>query len=243
MIILIRYIAAFTIGVLCLLFSACNLVVGYDTIRAEGAVSTKTRTVEPFNKINVSQGLRLIILNENSRAIKVQTNENLHDIIITEVKDNTLIIRTTKQIRKADAKNIMVPVADLNAIKASSGATVRANQAIKTTAIDLKASSGSSINMVLDTKDLRCTSSSGSSIRLKGSSANITATSSSGSTINAIDLQSTSCEANSSSGATIRLNCTSSIAAKASSGSSIKYDGSPTEKNVKKSSGASVKAI
>ena len=240
MITILRYLTAIAIGIASLLFTGCNVDLNLDSIKGEGEVRTETRTVGDFNKIKASRGLRVILSDGPTGEVKVQANDNLHDIIITEVENNTLIIKSEKNIRRADAKNIMVNVSNLKGIKSSSGAAVRSNDEIKTAEIDLDASSGSNINIDVFAKEVVCSSSSGSTIKVSGETGRVIADSSSGSNINTSDLKSGSCEASSSSGSSIKLYCENTIVAKASSGSSIRYKGSPEKKELKKSSGGSI---
>lgn len=240
MITILRYLTAIAIGIASLLFTGCNVDLNFESVKGEGEVRTETRTVGDFNKIKASQGLRVILSNGPTGEVKVQANDNLHDIIITEVENNTLVIKCEKNIRRADAKNVMVNVATLKAIKSSSGASIRSNDEIKSAEIHIDASSGSNIDLDVYAKEVVCSSSSGSTIKISGETGRVIADSSSGSNINTSDLKSGSCDASSSSGSSIKLYCDNAITAKASSGSSIRYKGSPEKKEVKKSSGGSV---
>ena len=240
MITIIRYLTALAVGVALLLFSSCNLDINIDSVKGEGEVKTQTRTVADFNKIKASRGLRVILTEGQTGEVKVQANENLHDLITTEVTDNTLVIRSEKNIRKADAKNIMVNVSNLKAIKSSSGANVRSNNELRSSELHVDASSGSVVSIDLEAKKVSCSSSSGSNIKISGQADRITADASSGSTINTTKLKTKTCEASSSSGSAIRLYCSEAINGKASSGSAIRYKGNPESKELKKSSGGSI---
>lgn len=243
MVAITRYAIGVIITIVMIIFFPACVNINYDAIEAEGEVITKTREVGDFDKVKVSNGLRVMLKNGEPGTVEVQANENLHDIIITEVRDNTLYIKSDKNIRRADAKNIRVPVGKLDRIASSSGSSVRSNDKLNASKIELDSSSGSSIDINLSATTVDCESSSGSSLVVSGKANKIIADSSSGSTIDASDLKTNSCDAESSSGSTIRVNCDSSISARASSGSSIRYDGNPSDKNVKKSSGGSVRKL
>ena len=210
-------------------------------IKGNKNVITKIRNLnKDFSKISASEGLEVILSQNNENSIKVQADENLHQYIITEVVDETLKIHTSNQIGKAEAKKIYVNFKTLSNINSSSGSNIISSNEINANKISIKATSGSNQNIYVASENLYCSSSSGASINLKGKSNIINATSSSGSSINAIELLSSSCKTNTSSGASIKVYCSSEINSKASSGSSIKFDGNPKQISKTKNSGGKI---
>ena len=71
-------------------------------VKGDGNVTTTMRfNGDLFSKIKVQEGLDLVLTQSESTSVRVQADENLQDLIITEIKDGLLHIHTEKQIGKA----------------------------------------------------------------------------------------------------------------------------------------------
>jgi len=211
-----------------LLLSSCKMDINFSGIKGNGNVITKERSItEDFNTIKVSRGLNVYITQGNSQKLTVEADENLHDIIITEIAGNTLTVTTDKSIGKAAAKKVYITLKNIEYIKSSSGSNVMSTNVISTHELKLESSSGSDIELEVDVETLDCQSSSGGNVVLKGRTDNFYAEASSGSDIKAKNLKTVSAQAKASSGANIALNATEKLSAKASSGADIKYYGNP----------------
>jgi len=223
-------------------FAFGSLAWNTATVKGNGDVIKKKRDItESFNSVEVSQGIDLFIKQGNEISVTVEADENIYDLLITEVKNNVLHIYFENNIKKAKSKKVFITVMDLTGIRASSGADVLGEMKITGKTLKLKATSGSDIEMELDYESLTVSSSSGSDMKLSGSCNDISLNSSSGSDIEAEDLKAKIVKAESSSGSDIIISVSESLTAEASSGSDILYRGSPREKNIHRSSGGSVR--
>lgn len=213
----------------------------FDGVKGNGNVINKERKISnDFVRIKVSRGLHVFITKNSDLSLVVEADENLHELITTEVKNGTLIITSTKNIGIASAKNIHLSVENLNEILVSSGAEVSSENTFITDKLSVDASSGSEVKLHIRVEDLICETSSGAMVRFKGKTVNFSANSSSGSNINAFDLDSQNCKAKASSGSNIKVNVSGDFNGKASSGGHIKYSGNPKTVKRNKSSGGSV---
>ena len=213
----------------------------FDGVTGNGDVINKKRKISnDFTSIKVSRGLHVFITKSDHTSLQVEADENLHDLITTEVKNGTLTITTTKNIRWASAKNIHLSVENINEILASSGAEVISENTLITNKFRIDASSGAEVKLHVKVKDLVCETSSGAMIRLDGKVNDLSVSSSSGSNINALELDSRNCEAQASSGSGIKVNVSDDFDGRASSGAHIKYSGNPKIVKRNKSSGGSV---
>jgi len=233
-----KYLVVLLISILCL---SCNLNLKFSGVKGNGNVVTESRMSDVnFDKINASEGLDVYLTKSTSTAVKVQADENLQKLIVTEIKNGVLHIYTKESVGKVSAKKVLVNFTNLNEISSSSGAEIHTTNFILSDNIVVKASSGSHQKLAIKASIIDCKTSSGANIELDGRTKNISAIASSGSHINAHNLIAESCTTKSSSGANIDVNCKSAIDAKASSGSSISYSGNPASVSKSKSSAASI---
>ena len=222
------------------IFTSCGLDIFNGVVGNRNIVTIERTPQADFSGIKVSTGINLFISQGSTNAITVEADENLHDLIITEVKEGVLKIYTDKNIWKAKARKVYVTIENLTLLKASSGSNVKSESIIDTNEIYIDASSGASIDIEIVAKNVITETSSGSDVKIKGTTINHTSRASSGSSINAYKLKSTNANASASSGASINIYASKNMDAKASSGGVIDYTGNPTKISKEASSGGSI---
>jgi len=216
----------------------------FDGVRGDGEVVSKSRKIsDDFVRIDASRGLDVYITKSKNISLEVEADENLHELIETEVKNGTLYITTTKNIYSASAKKIHLSVNHINAIHVNSGAEVYSENTFSTDKLVINASSGAHARMDLKVDELTCESSSGSEIRVAGETNYLIASSSSGSDIDAYELKSKTCKADASSGSDIHVYVTESFEGSATSGADIQYKGNPEEVNESDNSGGNIRRV
>ena len=204
-------------------------------------VTTQNRTSgDDFTSIKVSTGLDLHLSQGAKNNIIVEADENLQDIIITEVRDGVLRIYSEKNIWRAASRKVTVTCTNLEALTATSGSDVYGKTVITANKLKVSSSSGADIRIEVDTDDVETSTSSGSSIRIKGTSTTHSSKATSGSSIDAYGLKSKDVSVNVSSGADINIYASESLHAKASSGGDIDVKGNPKTVSKKSTSGGSV---
>ena len=144
--------------ILCLLFTSCNFV--FNGVNGNGNVITEQRSTNNFSSIKATEGINVHLKQGNTCNIKVQADENLHDIILTEVNNGELYIHTKKSIGKSSAKKIIVTIKNLNQLKSTSGASIYGVNTFKCNKLKLYADSGSNQSLTVETQKLTCKTSS-----------------------------------------------------------------------------------
>jgi len=226
---------------LLLLISTTSCMFDGFGIQGNRNVVSETRKVNSdFDAIKVSQGIHVFLSQGNEVEISVEADENIIDLLITEVEGDVLKIYFDKNVSRAKARNVYLTVDKINSIRTSSGSHVKSEGVLKSKSITLESSSGSSIKAELDAQDVTCDTSSGSDIKVSGSTNSFEGDASSGSHINARDLTSENSNVDVSSGADIDVNVSNELTAHASSGGNISYEGNPSVLNKSKSSGGSI---
>ena len=217
------------------------VIEAFNGIKGDRNVVTENRKItEDFTAIRTSTGLDVNITQENQNAVIVEADENLQNLIVTEVENGVLKIYSEKNIWSAKSKKVHVSIKTLNSLKASSGSDVRTVKKIQSEEISIGASSGASVRMNVVANSIATNTSSGATIRVSGSADNHAAKASSGSSIKAYDLISKNVIVNVSSGANIDIHASKYIEARASSGGAIAYNGTPNQVFRRSSYGGSI---
>jgi len=204
--------------------------------------------VSPFNAIEASSGVDVILRQGSTEKIKVQGSEKEIEGLVVETRGTVLHIYYDK---KSDAWSLLstgsqrsakvyVQAVELNSIKASSGADVRGETVVRGSDFEIHASSGSDVTMEISVDRLSLSASSGSDIRLSGEVKDVFATSSSGSDINAVGLTALKAILKASSGSDLEMTVTDEVEAGASSGADIRVSGNPAKRQESASSSGDV---
>ncbi|TGV00607.1 head GIN domain-containing protein [Flavivirga rizhaonensis] len=237
---LIKFILA---TILSLMLFSCNFDMNFNTgVSGNGKVITEEIIInKPFSTIKATEGLDVYLTQSDDESIFVEADENLQDLIIVEVVNNTLKIHTRESIGRATSKKVKVSFKDISSIISTSGSDVYATNVITTENLELKSTSGSDMKLEVNTSVLNCKSTSGSDLRLSGKTVKLVAEATSGSDIKAGDLIAESSHVKATSGADITVNTSKELTAKATSGGDIKYYGNPEKVDKSNSSSGSVR--
>ncbi|OMP32799.1 MULTISPECIES: head GIN domain-containing protein [Mangrovimonas] len=210
------------------LASSCNLDFKISGIKGNGNVTTEQRQVTgEYTEIKISRGLDVYLTQSDTPSISVEADENLQDVIVTEVDGDVLKIYANQNISSSASKKVMVNFDKVSRIKATSGSDVHGTNTIEGDHFVLETSSGSDMELDIQAKSIDCSSSSGSELDLSGSTTDFIASASSGSDIDAENLSTESSHVKASSGAGIKVNTSKELIATATSGGDVTYYGNP----------------
>jgi len=228
-----------------LFFSTTSCFIdNFTGVKGNGNVISENRKIDAdFDAIKVSQGIELQLTQSEDFSLNVEADENIMDLLKTEVKGNTLYVSFEKNVYRATSRKVYLSKAIINSLATSSGAHIVSENNLKSENLDLDASSGSFIKVKTTAHFVQCETSSGASMKVSGVTKSFKVSASSGSTIHADDLESENTTAKVSSGANIDVYASESLTAKASSGGDIDYAGNPKVINKDTSSGGSVSAL
>lgn len=227
--------------VLWLVVFSLNVVSCIAHIHGNGKVVKQERNISGFDKISVSTGIEVILNQDTFEKVVVEVDENIQEILKTEVKDGKLKIYLEKGVSHTKTMKVYVTLKQLISLAASSGSEVKTENRINAENLTVSSSSGSEVSMEVNCSMVTVDSSSGSELTVSGTSMAINAESSSGSELDASKLVAEKGEASASSGSNLDVHVTKEIKAHASSGSDITVTGNPGSRDSDSSSGGSIR--
>ena len=228
--------------VLALLLSSCGFDINFGDFRTgekgNGIVVEQTREITgDFTEVSASEGLDVFITQGADFDILVEADENIMDLIGTDIKNGKLKIHCIENIGRA-TKKIYVTMPNVTGLYASSGSHLTTENKIQADKLEVDASSGAIINANVQATNLEIDASSGANISMEGSAKEVFVDGSSGANINAKDLSTLVATADASSGANISIDVADNLTAEASSGGNISYKGNPSVQKNKSVSGS-----
>lgn len=229
-------------AVVAVLFGSChsNISLG-NKITGSGNVTKEVRNLSGFTKILVYKGLDCEVQQSDKFAVIVEADDNLHEGITTTVENGLLKIDSRYNgYKNVSSKKIIVQMPVIVTLESTGGASLKSLNTLKGENITVKTSSGSEMNVTVESDTITCESTSGSDLTIKGKALRAYAHSSSGSSIKAGNLMANEIAAQSTSGSSITVAPILLLDAKASSGSSISYTKTPQQLRKESTSGGSV---
>jgi hypothetical protein len=205
------------------------LIIG-TSINYAIAQSSKNVSVKSFNQVTVSSGIDLYLTQGSTETLTIKGNDDLIKDVIVEQNADAITIRYKEGINwgrlfKNQTIKVYLNYKTLTGLNASGGSDVYAQNNIKSDILNLRASGGSDLKLMLTVKDLTLTISGGSDADLKGSGENLQLTASGGSDVNAFGYSVNNAKATVSGGSDANLYVNKALEASVSGGSDINYKG------------------
>ena len=211
------------------------------TVHGDGNVVTEERSVDSFSGIKGSSGIKVFITQGDEESVKVIADQNLQEIIITEVIEGKLKIWTEHNIRDAKSKEVHVVFKDINYLSSSSGCHLKGENKLETEDIRINVSSGGQLKLEIDAGQIECDASSGGQGYLKGTTDYLKVNASSGGGLKAVELVAKNANVDASSGGHAKVYATESFNLNASSGGNISYTGDGNVNKLSRSSGGNIR--
>lgn len=209
------------------------------TVKGSGVTVTENFDVAAFAGISASSGVRVEVV-RGEKGVKVETDSKALDYLKVSVSDGVLRVGYKNNVTMRNIRTTFyISVPELESLRASSGATVRLDDAFGGDSLSVDTSSAGSVSGEVDYAKIDISASSGAVVRLKGKAKSGKASGSSGASVDLLELVAGTMEVGASSGASVRVNATESLTGKASSGASVKFAGDPKNIDIRKSSGGS----
>jgi len=137
-----------TLTALILLTITCTGVKAQS--RGNGNVTTQERQVASFDAIKVGCAIKLFITQGDQQSVKVETDENLQDRIITKVSNGTLNLECDN-VKDATKMDVYVTAVNLSKLEASGASKITGDSPIKSEVFGLYISGAAKVNMNIET--------------------------------------------------------------------------------------------
>lgn len=127
--------------ILCALISTLSLA--QDKVKGSRVLSTNTTDINPFNRLLLTEDFEIKLVKAETAAVKIVTDENLHDYIQIIDKDSTLTLKTTAKLRFKKQEITVFYTDVLNTIELKEEAEIFSENSLKFTDLTLVTSDNS----------------------------------------------------------------------------------------------------
>jgi hypothetical protein len=120
------------LSIIALIFSTSLLLAQKaEKIKGSKVVTISQKEIKSFNAIEIGDNLEINLEKGDKNEIKIEADDNLHDIINLEVQDDILIVSTTKEVQSFKKLSVKITYTnDLNLVTSKDESVVNAIQEI-----------------------------------------------------------------------------------------------------------------
>ena len=227
--------------VLLLSLPSCYIDGWNQSISGNGRVVDETRDITGFTGVQVSSGIDVYLSQGSNFEVTVEADENLQEVILTEVEGNSLVVKTDRvNIRNAKSKKVHITLPELKSLKISSAGDCIGQNTFSCEDLRISISSAGDLKLEVEASRIDLDISSSGDANLSGTAEEFDVTLSSAGDLNAFDLVAAKVDVNVSSAGDARVHATEEISMNASSAGNIYYKG---DASVVRSSSSSAGSI
>ncbi len=218
--------SAFLLIIVALLVNSC-IIDGWDNgISGNGHVEEESRDVSGFSGVHASTGIDVFISEGSGFDVKVEADENLLEVILTELNGNMLVIKTDRvNIRSAKSKKVFVTMPKLKELKISSAGDCKGMTPFNCDDLRVSISSAGDLKLDVEANRIDINISSSGDATLTGRTGVLDANLSSAGDLHAFDLIAETVSVDVSSAGDARVFASEEISMNASSAGNIYYKG------------------
>ncbi len=218
--------SAFLIIIIALLLNSCIIDGWNNGISGNGNVEEESRDVSGFTGVHASTGIDVFLSEGNGFDVKVEADENLMEVILTELNGNMLVIKTDRvNIRNAKSKKVYVTLPELKELKISSAGDCKGMTPFKCDDLRISISSAGDLKLDVEAERIDIDISSSGDATLTGHTGVLDARLSSAGDLHAFDLIAETASVDVSSAGDARVHATDEISMNASSAGNIYHKG------------------
>jgi hypothetical protein len=239
-----KYTYSVLFVLICMSISLQACVLDVNAIRGDGNISTVNQQINSFDGVHVSGMFNVFLIEGNKPHISIETDENLQEYVIAEVKNNILTLRMKENNRYNPTRlDVYVTTNSISELKLSGATSVSSDHTLKAGKLTISISGAGEMNLKVDAQQLKTDISGAGDVRISGKAQNHQIRISGVATINCLDLQTNDTDVSISGAGSAKVHATQNINASVSGVGSIEYAGNPERKRLNTSGAGSIKAI
>ncbi|TYA56352.1 head GIN domain-containing protein [Formosa maritima] len=213
-------------------------------VKGNGNMTIITRTTANYDAISCSGFMDFELVKGTEGKIKIEGEENLLEYIVTEVKDNKLIVKTKDRASLKPSLNkgirITIPFHDIDEVSLAGSGDLWNKEIIISTDLEVSLSGSGDVTLILKVDTLKCDLTGSGDIKLKGSTNNLEATLTGSGDINATSLTSNHTDITVTGSGDANVVSNISLKARVTGSGDIKYSGNPEKEYTKVSGSGSI---
>ena len=212
-------------------------------IKGNGDIKTETRSVSDYDKIAAAGSFDIELYKGTEGKLTVKADENLMEVIITEVKNGKLKIYIKKgyNIRTKRAIVVTIPFEDIDAIALAGSGDVTSRDLIDSEDLKLSLAGSGTMKLNVSANNLSSSIAGSGTLTLNGDANEFKCSVSGSGDINSFDLKAKSVKVSVAGSGNVKVHAINEIKATTAGSGDIYYSGNPTIEKVKSVGSGSIR--
>ena len=206
----------------------------WKKVKGNGKVVTINRETSDYDEIAVAGWFDVELVSGTEGQLTIKGEENLLEYIITEVKDNKLVIKVKKGVNLKPSSwgndggiYVTVPVEEVEEVSLSGSGDVVSSTVLRADNFRTRISGSGDISLQIEAETVAATLSGSGDINLSGKAGNFEVRVSGSGDVKAYELQADNVEATISGSADVKVTANEMLYARVSGSGDIRYRGNP----------------
>ncbi|MBR9847306.1 MAG: DUF2807 domain-containing protein [Algicola sp.] len=227
-----------------LLFCMTFSFAGNKNIRGNGNMTTTTRSTSDYDGIACAGSFDYILVAGTEGKIILEGESNLLDYIITEVKDNRLVIKTQNNINLKPSNNktikITIPFKDISRVSLAGSGDLWNEDVITATNLEVALAGSGDVVLNIQASNTEGKIAGSGDLTLKGNTNKLVAKVAGSGDFHGFDLQSNHTDVAVAGSGDAEVVCNESLKARVSGSGDIEYRGHPKTEDSKVAGSGSI---
>ncbi|WP_296316829.1 head GIN domain-containing protein [Winogradskyella sp. UBA3174] len=211
-------------------------------MKGNGDITTTTRSTGAYDGLKAAGPMDFKLVQGNEGEISIKGDANLMEYIITEVKDNKLVVKVEDgyNLRPSQTILITVPYESISSVSLSGSGDIENSGTIKAGEFKVALAGSGDINLNVSAKSIQSSIAGSGDIELKGSARDLTTKIAGSGDFNGRSLKSTNVNASITGSGNVNVVCNGELTARITGSGDVEYSGKPTKKDTKITGSGSV---
>lgn len=206
-------------------------------VKGNGNITTITKTTSDYESINCAGSFDYVLVEGNEGTIKIEGEENLLEYIITEVKNNCLIVKIEDQVRLSPGNNktikVAIPIKEINSISLTGSGDLWNEVVIHTNNFKASLTGSGDVTLNVNANSIEGSLTNSGDLTIRGSTNNLIAILNGSGNFYGSELKSNHTDVSISGSGDAKVVSMESLKARVTGSGDIVYQGNPRNKDTK----------
>ncbi|EDP70072.1 hypothetical protein FBALC1_11082 [Flavobacteriales bacterium ALC-1] len=211
-------------------------------IKGDNNITTTTRSTGSYDGLKAAGPMDFKLVQGTEGEITIKGDANLMEYIITEIRDNKLVVKVKKGVNLRPSKTIVVtvPYESISSVSLAGSGDIDNSGTIKADEFKVSLAGSGDISLNVSSDSIESAIAGSGDIEITGSTTNLTTKIAGSGDFNGENLKSTNVDARIAGSGDINVVCNGKLKARVSGSGDVTYSGKPTNKDTKVSGSGSV---
>jgi len=217
---------------------------GSKKVRGNGKVTTETRSTGDYDGVKCAGSMDYVLVAGTEGKITIEAESNLMEYIVTEIKNNNLIVKVKKGYNLKPSFNkalkVTIPFKDISSVSLAGSGDVWNEDKIKSNSLDVSLAGSGDMVLDIEANSVEGSLAGSGDMTLKGNTNDLTVKVAGSGDISAFGLQANNTKASVAGSGDIEVVSNKSLYARVSGSGDIEYKGNPDKEDTKVSGSGTI---